>query len=158
MIPHSPTPVITIPDEFLLAMGKVTVVWGVLESIIDISLYKLGGFGNVDARGAIMTAHMPFPQKMDVLEALSKHLAPDYPHLAQFSSVKPLLKKAQEGRNRIAHGNWGYENGVVSRGRATARGQLKISVEPITIAEIEAILLDIHKAGIAVIDLVLKKR
>jgi hypothetical protein len=154
----SPVPIITIPDDMLRAIGKVNVVWGVLESVVELSVIKLAGFKVEDSRGAIVTAHMTWPLKMDILEACAVALAPEYPHLAKFGELKPLLKKAQEGRNRVAHGMWGFQNGQTYKSRATARGKLKISIEPITLDEMEAISLDIHKAGVAVIRLVLKQR
>ena len=153
----SPTPIVSIPDDFLRAIGKVNVCWGGLESIMDLALSKIGGFGSGDSRGAIMTAHMPLPQKLDVLSAIAVSLVPDYPHMTGFESVKPLLKKAQESRNKVAHGTWSLDNGAVYKGRLTARGKLKISIEPVTIADLEAVCLDIHKAGLAVIELILKK-
>lgn len=154
----SPTPIITIPDDILRAIGKVNVVWGILESTVDLSLQKVAGFSLGDQRAHIITAHMTWPLKMDIFESIANALAPQYPHLAKFSpDIKPLLKKAQEGRNRVAHGVWGKDGDIVYKGRVSARGKLKTSLDEVTVADLEAICLDIHKATVAVILHVLNK-
>lgn len=68
-IEPSPVPIITIPDDILRAIGKVNIVWGILESTVDLSLQKLAGFQLVDQRAAIVTAHMTWPLKMDIFES-----------------------------------------------------------------------------------------
>jgi hypothetical protein len=155
--PYPDNFIITLPENYLTAIGKVTVMWGTLEAVVDIAIRKFAAFELYDSRGAIITAHMTWPLKMDILEALVTELLPEYPQLARFGTVKPLLKKAQEGRNRISHGQWGYENGEASKLRATARGRLRTSIMPITIAEIEAIASDIGRAGAATMKLVVNK-
>ena len=60
---------VNIPEPYLIAMGRVTVAWGVLEALVDLALARLAGYANVyDPRPAIITAHMTWPLKMDVLE------------------------------------------------------------------------------------------
>ena len=154
MIKPSDVPIIDIPDEILLEIGRVTVVWGILETVVDLSIAKLAGF-NEGPNGAIITAHMAWPLKMDVLEALIVSLRPEHPHLGAFSDVKPQLKKAQDGRNRTAHGSWGMERGQAVKLRATARGKLKVSMDVVTVQDLETIKLDIYRAGTALLMLVL---
>jgi hypothetical protein len=146
-----------VPAPYLEAIGKVCIHWALLESIVDVALSKLAGFALEDSRGAIVTAHMSWPQKMDVLSAIVDAFLADHPHLARFESVKPLLKKAQEGRNRVVHGQWGVLDGKVHKLRLTARGKLKTSIEPIALDEIHAVALDIGRAGAATLKLVLNK-
>ncbi len=99
---------INLPDDYLIAIGKVNVQWGMLETVVDLAIGTLGGFKLYDPRSAIMTAHMTWPLKMDILESLVTAIAVDHPHLSpKFQISKPLLKKAQEGRNRVIHGQWG---------------------------------------------------
>jgi|SRR6185437_3262474 len=149
---------ITVPDAYLIAIGKVNVVWGTMEAVVDLAIHKLAGYQLYDPRSAILTAHMTWPQKMDVLESLVTAFKQDYPHLESFfDKAKPLLKKAQEGRNKIVHGQLSYENGQAYKLRATARGKLKASIEPITVREIETIVHDIGRAGAATLKLVLNK-
>lgn len=57
----------------------------------------------------------------------------------------------------MAHGVWGKEGDKVFKGHVSARGKLKTSIDEITVADLEAISLNIHKASVGVIMLVLKK-
>lgn len=149
--------IITLPETYLAAIGKVTVAWGVLEGVVDLAITKFAAIDLYDGRGAILTAHMTWPLKMDVLETLVTELTPAFPRLAKFTTIKALLKKAQEGRNRVVHGAWNYEDGQVSKLRATARGKLKVSVVPVSLSEIEVITLDIGRAGAETFKLVVNK-
>jgi hypothetical protein len=146
-----------IPEPYLTAIGMVCVNWGMLEAAVDLTVEKLAGFNIYDSRGSIVMAHMTWPLKMDIIEALVNALLQDHPHLAKFSVVKPLLKKAQEGRNRIVHGHWGEQNGKIHKLRVTARGKLKISMDEISVADIHAIAADIGRAGSTLLKLVLNQ-
>ena len=154
--PTSDDFVITIPKPYLVAMGKVTVVWGVLESLVDLAIARLAGYASVyDPRPAIITAHMTWPLKMDVLEALAAERAKEDPKLAQFGTVtKPALRRAQEARNQIAHGHWAYQDGKVYRLRTTARGKLKPEIKPISVAEIDAAFGQVSAGGRALLKVV----
>src|ERR1700687_5481604 len=102
---------INIPDEYLLRIGRINVAWGALEVMVDVALGKLGGFDPHDPRSVIITAHMPRPMKMDIMEALARLLEKRHPSLGRFPKLKSLLKAAQDGRNRTAHGSWHYRDG-----------------------------------------------
>jgi len=146
-----------VPEPYLTAIGQVVVNWCNLEALVDLALGKLAGFDGYDQRGAIVTAHMSWPQKMDALQSLIGVLREEHAHLAKFDAVKPLLKKAQEGRNRIVHGQWGEQNGEAIKLRLTARGKLKFAMTPITVDEIKAIGIDIGQAGLDLLKVVLGK-
>jgi hypothetical protein len=95
---------------------------------------------------------------MDALGAMGKYLSPKYHHLRRSSAVIAMLRKAQEGRNRIVHMHWGMdESGDIQALRATARGELKIQMNKMSVQEIEAIVEDIGKATAALLKLVLNK-
>jgi hypothetical protein len=145
-----------IPEPYLVAIGKVCVAWGTLETTVDICIAKLADFNLYDQRGSIITAHMSWPQKMDVLGSLVVAMLPSLPHLAAFEDVKPLLKNAQDGRNRFVHGQWGLRDGKVYRGRFTARGTPKPSLAPVDLKDIEAVVGDIWKAGRAVLKAIMQ--
>lgn len=147
----------TIPDDHLTAIGAVVVHWCMLEAVMDMCIGKVAAFNLYDPRGAIVTAHMSWPQKTDVLEACIGALIQDHPHLSGYDKVKPLLKKAQDGRNRIVHGQWGMHEGTVHKLRISARGKLKHSVDAITVPEIVEIGRDIGRAGMALIKVILDK-
>jgi hypothetical protein len=146
---------VTIPDDYLIAIGKVCVQWGNLESIMELVLTKLAGMDIWDTRPKIMISHMAWPMRMDIFAATADQLIADHPRLKDYQSVKSLLKKAQEGRNRVVHSHWGFEDGKVTTLRASARGKLKLSMDTITVNEIDAILRDINVAAAALYNLVL---
>lgn len=142
------------PDEYLVRIGKIGVAWGSLEALVDLCIGKLAGFAEHDVRSAIIAAHMSWPLKMDVLESLANALAPEFPRLAQFAKVRVLLKAAQDGRNRVSHGAWAYENGMLTKLKVSARGKLKVSVEPVTLDELDRTFSGIARAGTAILDLI----
>jgi hypothetical protein len=147
-----------IPEPYLTAIGKVVVNWCNLEAIVDLAIVKMAAFDLHDPRGVIVTVHMSWPQKMDVLEALVDSLKTDHPHLPdKFAAAKRYLTQAQKGRNRVVHGQWGQDNGIVVKLRSSARGKLKFGIEPITLDEIKAISLDVGNAGLAVLKMVVNK-
>ncbi len=132
----------TLPDNYLIAIGKLTYQWGILESTMDLAIRELFGFELYDPKPAMLVTHMSWPQRMDALESIINHLKDDYSHLARFPEIKPLLKKAQEGRNRIAHAklsvNQEKKDEVLLLSH-TSRGKLRTFVEPISVADIDSI-------------------
>lgn len=147
---------VTIPDAYLIAIGKVCVQWNMLETILELVLGKLAGMEVMtDQRSKIMVAHLTWPLKMDILGALIESLRTGHPRLNEWDQVAPLLRKAQEGRNRIVHGFWGNDEGEVKISRATARGKLKLQTDSIAVGEIEKVVEDINIAMAALYNLVL---
>jgi hypothetical protein len=147
---------VLIPDAYLIAIGKVTVTWNVLELMLEMMIGKLAGMDIVeDSRAKIMVNHLTWPLKVDIFSALCNELVDGYPRLKEFNQVLALLKKAQEGRNRIVHGLWGCEGGKVTAARASSRGKLKIQQQEVTIEESEVIVENIHLAHAALYNLVI---
>ncbi len=149
----------TLPDNFLLAIGKVCAQWSYLEMVVDLALKKFAGVPDDDARGMIFTVHMSWPQKMDVLRALIDALNhDDYPWLKRFGEVAPLLKRAQDGRNRYVHARWGHTNsGEPLLLRATARGELKLRMDTVSAGDIEQVGEDIGRAAASLLKLVVNR-
>lgn len=137
-----------IPDEYLTEIGRVTTRWAMLESVIDLCLTLLSGNREFDLRSAIIFNHMAFPMRLDVMGTLVDRLLPDYSGLSGFPTVLQSLKQAQEKRNSIAHSKWGVDEQTsqVHISRLTARGKLKTSIVPISVAEISAVADLIAKA------------
>jgi hypothetical protein len=147
--------VVTIPDDYLIAIGKVCVQWGNLEAIMELCITKLSDMDMWDARSKIILNHMAWPMRTDIFASLANLLMADHPRLKDYQTVVPLLKKAQGGRNRVVHSHWGFEDGKVKTQRATARGVLKLYLEEITVKEINEILHDINVASAALYNLVM---
>ena len=142
-------PTYDIPDEYLVEIGRVTVRWSLLESVLDLCLIKLAGKDILEKRSQIIFNHMAFPMKLDVMGAFVSTLLPGYPALSGFPAIQRLLKKAQEHRNSVIHGRWGFDETTreVTISRLSARGKLKFSITPVSIAEISAMTDLIVKAS-----------
>jgi hypothetical protein len=148
---------VLLPEPYLTAIGKVCAQWSVLEWQVGMVISKLSGYEIFDARPAMLTAHMSWPQKLDVLGALVAANRESYPHLERFDVVRPMLKKAAAGRNRVVHGQWTSEEGKIHMLRLSARGELKTEIVPVTVKEIEIIADDISAATAAVLKMILNK-
>jgi hypothetical protein len=149
----------TLPEPYLIALGRVTYLWTSLEDIMNMSISKLMGISLYDPKSAAILTHMSRPQRMDALETLIDLRKDGYPHLNKFSNIKPILKKAQEGRNVLLHGRWTYDDkdNVVRLLRISSRGKLRLSSDPIEVAEIEAVFTDIGTGCIELLKLILNK-
>ena len=150
MPPMPDKTVVLLPEPYLVAIGKVCVQWSMLEAQMDHAIKKLCGFEIDDSRALILTTHMAWPLRMDIMESLINAYRSDHPHLAHYDALKPQLKKAAEGRNRFVHAHLAYENGEVIELRAKARGKLQTTVTPIQVSEIEVVADDIGRAAINV--------
>jgi len=88
--------VVTIPDDYLLAIGKVCVQWGNLEAIMELTIAKLASMDIWDARSKIVLNHMAWPMRMDIFTSLANHLMADYPRLERVSDSSDPPKKSPE--------------------------------------------------------------
>ena len=149
---------VLLPEAYLTAIGKVCVQWSQLEAVTDIAIRKLAGFELLDSRATILTAHMSWPMRQDILYSLVDQFRKDHPHLTRFDELKPIYKKAQEGRNRVVHAAWAFEDGVVSTLRATARGKLKPHIDPISVSDIEDISIAIGTAAAQTLKVLFNKQ
>jgi len=145
------------PESYLTELGRMTVLWGSLEALTVAAISKLAGYEqNLDARALVLTAHMNFQQRIDVISALCEQLAEDHPRLANHEPVIKLLKAAQKQRNKFAHNGLGYdsENPEVTLTYATARGSLKLHSEIVRLADIKEVSCKIHEALLGLHELV----
>jgi hypothetical protein len=129
-----------IPSEYLVEIGRINTRWSALESMIDFCLMRLAGKEITESRSLIIFNHMSFPMKLDVMGALISELLPGYSRLADYQAVIQLLKQVQEKRNAIIHAKWSVNQATqkVEISRFSARGKVKISMAPISTAEIRA--------------------
>lgn len=147
-----------IPEEYLTEIGRISVRWSYLESIVDLCLIKLAGNELEDPRSLIPFNHMTVPHKFDTLGAYMDHLEPNYPGLRGYKSVMSDLKAAQAARNRIVHAKMGVNPRTrnVELSRLTARGRLKVNIETVKLSELQKIALQIEAASNALYMLVVK--
>jgi hypothetical protein len=147
----------TLPEPYLIALGRVTYLWGGLESIVELAIAKFLGFALHEVKAAIIVAHMSWPQRMDVLESMIHLYENEYPHLKAFPDVKAKLKKAQEGRNMLLHSKLVMDNDKVRTLRFSSRGKVRISSDELSVSDIDAVFFDIGNASMELLKLVLNK-
>lgn len=99
---------INLSNEILVEIGKITVVFGLIEdSLSEIIGRIITVGGRIRELGTIVTAELSFKQKISVLTSLL-HLALDKDNEAikQFDRIKPLLFDAEQKRNVVVHSVW----------------------------------------------------
>jgi hypothetical protein len=148
------------PDEFLVEVGRIAVLWAGLESLLNICLGKLAGFNDrSDPKPFILIAHSSFPQRLDTLGALCEQVETEFPQLEGYKKVVSQLKAAQASRNRFMHHGFSYnpESKQMEMAVGSARGKLKMAVEPVTLEDIKRVSIEIDEANRALYKLVLRR-
>ena len=74
-----------VPDEYLLELGRITVLWGSLESSVNHAINYLSGIKPEDRwRVSVLTAHSNFKQRVDIIETLCNELQKTFPNLSMY--------------------------------------------------------------------------
>ena len=149
-----------LPDEYLIELGRISVVWAGLETFLNLFIGKLAGFNELaDPKPFILVNHSSFPQKLDMLGALCEQLVSDHPHLANYKDVISRLSLAQKLRNKFAHHSMALNSQTrkVEMAVGSARGSLKVSVEQFEIEDIRRATISIDEAQAALYKLVLQR-
>jgi hypothetical protein len=147
-----------LPDDYLIEVGRVSVMWSALEAFLNLCIGKLTGFNELeDPKPFILLNHASFPQRLDMLGALCEQLVPEYPQLAHYKEVISVLRSAQTLRNKFAHNSMRFNQstGKAEMASGSARGRLKVSVEQIDLADIRRATIAIDEASAALYKLVL---
>lgn len=154
---HLPPHLPPLPDEYLIAIGRVAVSWNYLDFCVNLFMIHLLGVKVEDDRSHIIFTHTSFPQKLDILAALVETVK-NSPHYAGFKDyktrVQPLIETAQRGRNTVIHSQWAMRNGDVMRGSISARRSLKLTYVKSTVDEIETVhnsIVAAHDALVALL-------
>ena len=148
-----------LPDNYLIELGRLSALWASLEAALIVCLSKLAGFNDTNNPVPfILVTHASFPQRLDMLGALCEQLESQHPHLTECSSVLIKLRAAQKVRNKFQHNGLiaNPETGQIELAMGTARGKVKISIEPVDILDIRAACFEVHEAQRALIQLVLQ--
>jgi hypothetical protein len=149
-----------LPDEYLIEVGRVSALWASLESLLNLCIGKLAGFNELtDPKPFILITHTSFPQRLDMLGALSEQRVTEFPHLAGYKEVIGALKSAQKLRNNFMHHGMALnpKSGAVEMAIGSARGTLKVSVAKVDIADIRRATMAIDEAQTALYKLVLQR-
>ena len=148
------------PDNYLLELGRMTSIWGTLESAVDLAISKFAGYEKVlDSRALIIVAHSNFQQRIDIISSLCEWLVPDFPSLASYKVVISKIEAAQKARNKYAHNAIVTNNDTreVNVSSVSARGSLKMKTEIVKIEDIQEATAKIHEAMCALHTLVTGK-
>ena len=141
-----------LPNEYMVELGRISALYGVLENTVNIGISKLAGYSGVyDYRSAIMLAHSNFQQRVDILSTLFEQSARKYPELLDYERVIKLIKRSQKGRNKFIHSNLSCnpDNGKIELSSMSARGNLKTTIETVYIKELIEVSAVIHEATCA---------
>ena len=121
---------LSISDEVLAEIGKITVIFGLIEfSLAEIIGRIVTHGGQRHALGTIVTAEMSFKQRMSTLDSVLRlGLGEDHEAVRQFDEIKPLLFDAEQKRNTVVHSAWINDSDAADphtmfRVKATARAR-----------------------------------
>jgi len=152
-----------LPSQYLTELGRITTLFGSLESAVNISISKLAGYqGVLDWRSAVVTAHANFKQRIDILETLCHELHDEgnYHHLKSYKKVLENIKQVQLKRNRYMHNALSFdsESGDVASSSLSARGKLLPRVDRVTIEELRELSAQVHLAMLNLHELITQKK
>lgn len=145
------------PPEHLLELGRITALWGSLESTVDLALTKLSGIEDIDGwRVHVLTVHSNFKQRVDAIETLCHKMQEQFPQLQMYKDTIKAIRKAQSKRNQFLHNGiyFNTDNGNVETSSMQARGVLKTKVETITVDDLKNVSALIHLALLSLHELV----
>ena len=145
------------PNDYLLELGRMTAVWGTLESAVNLAISKLDGYSMpLDVRALILVAHSNFQQRVDIISTLCEQLLSQYTDLAEYKAVIAKIEAAQKSRNKYAHNAivTNDETGLVNVSFVSARGTLRTKTEVVRLEEIKEVTAKIHEAMCALHTLV----
>lgn len=149
------------PDEHLLELGRITALWGALESSVNNAINYLSGIAPQDRwRVSVLTAHYNFKQKVDIIETLCNEMQKAFPNLSMYPETIKLITKAQSMRNHYSHNGLSLndETGKVETSSIKARGILKTDVKPVNVSDLKAVSAKIHLALLSLHELITQKK
>jgi len=127
---------INISDEVLAEIGKITIMFSLIENSLAAIIGKIVTVGRLQHElGIIITAELSFRQLISTLSSLLIFaLGKDNDYVVQFKRVKPLLFKAEQERNMVVHSVWGAQSGstephAIVRIKATAKHKKGLHID-----------------------------
>ena len=147
---------LTIPDDYLQAIGRLTIDWTYIEYYVDRALCVIAEMKTYD--GLSIFTHVHFETKLTTLKNLVERKVSDAGLKTEWSEVVKEINRLKPKRNLIVHSLWVHEvevkgpatvdqhtdltkypNRVVGRSINAKRKDLKvrrISVSPTTIRNV----------------------
>ena len=124
---------------------------------LNMTIGKLAGFNDIyDPKAFILVNHSSFPQKLDIFGSLCEQLTTEYPNFKPYQKVISKIKTAQKLRNKFMHNGMNHnpETNRIEMPQASARGKLKINIEPIDVTDIKKAIIEIDEAQISLYKLI----
>jgi len=116
---------ISVRDEYLAAMGEVTVNFQSLEATTR--MFAAGLISPDQKLGLIVTSQQSFQRLCQLLEALFRYRSTSEERLRQLTELLKRASTAEERRNSIVHSSW-LTSEPNSEGRETV-ARVKISTK-----------------------------
>jgi len=136
-------------DPILIELGRITVLWSLIEWILRVMLWKLS---NIDQdTGIAITTHMNFPTLIYAIKSLIK-LKFNNEGFTEINNVLNNVDSISAKRNTIIHSIWFRPeiiNGKITylNTHVKARGQIIKQVKNISLDELEILSSDIADTG-----------
>lgn len=146
-------------SEYLIEIGRVSILWAELEALLNVCVGKLAGFDHEDQRWFVLVNHSSFPQRLDMLGSLCECLVHSYPSLRDYQEVVSALRSAQALRNKFMHHGMAVnpDTGKVEMAIGSARGSVKVAVTAVGLMDIRRAAIQVHDGMRALYRLVLGK-
>jgi len=141
-------------DQFLLALGRVTANFAVLEDSVSFFLWSL--IGRDQRLGQIITAELSFKATRALLSAIFQHRIVDQVLRDELESLLNRISENEERRNVLVHSSWAAGDTPETRTRikmTAKKGKgIRHQFEQLVPADIEVVAaraselaLDVHK-------------
>jgi hypothetical protein len=136
-----------LPPELLRAIGLVTAAAAQTESIVQQFIGALLGIDEVEV--IALTAHMSAPLKDHVARALIELNAVSADVVDLVDELLDDIEEAAEKRNVVVHNALARhpDTGEVFSVREKARGSLQVSLQPVSVKEVEKDAAAIYEVG-----------
>lgn len=136
--------VIQLSDEHVKSIGKIVVIFAVLEFTISSCIHRLiGAIGTDHPVGEIITAELSFSQKVTLLSSLYKFRLNDTEKLTELEKLLRRVALAEEKRNAVIHSIWasGDTRDTATRIKTTAKRKqgLKFQFQKLSVEELDEI-------------------
>lgn len=139
-----------VPDEYLVEIGRIALVWAGLEDFLYSCIGKLAGYEDLsDPRVLTIVSHADFDSNLKLLEKLCAQLLSSHRNLAPYPDVISALRDAESNKDMYLHGKMAPNPGtgiVEVEITDIVDGVLQRQDRAVTIGQLREVLLEIDEA------------
>lgn len=138
-----------IPDDYLRAIGLMAMSSAQTESVVGEFIASVLRLDYAEA--VALTTHMSAPLKDQICRAVYELNAPSVAAIDELDEILDEIKAASDARNVVVHNSLIRDpdtNEILSY-RASARGSIMVSLQPVSVTQIEKDARRIYEAGMA---------